>query len=143
MNTFAILLPLFLNLIYTFAIVLIGFRIKSISVQKGETDGRYFKAYHSQYKVSEKVRLIERHYDNQFQLPLIYYATVGILIALNLVNGVSISLVWAFFISRMMHAYFHLSNKNVYRRATAYAVNWSLLLGIWIYILATQWGISA
>lgn len=45
MNTFAILLPLFLNLIYTFAIVLIGFRIKSISVQKGETDGRYFKAY--------------------------------------------------------------------------------------------------
>lgn len=133
-----IIMPMAINVFYTFFLILISFHVKKKSIIAGETDGKYFKVYHSQFNVSDSVRLVERHYDNQFQLPILYYITGALFIALKIYDPLTVALMWLFLLTRIVHAYFHLQNRHILRRAGAYAAGWAVICTMWGYLVFTE-----
>ncbi len=79
----------------------------------------------------DRERRVSNAFDNQFQLPVLFYA--GCAIALYLGAGwLEVLLGWAFVASRYVHAYIHVTDNHVIRRFTAYVTGLGLLIVLWI-----------
>src|SRR3990172_375355 len=62
------------------------------------------------------LRQIGGSYENQFELPVFYYAALALMLATGLADGVAVVLSWAFVATRILHSYIHVgSNVLVFR----------------------------
>ncbi len=107
-------------------------RVKSI--RAGETSRKYFKALMGDLP-PEKVVVVGRHYDNQFQLPMLFFITCVLHIQIGMVNLVTVILAWAFIASRVAHSFILLGSNVLSKRVAAFAFGWLLVLLLWIQIL--------
>ncbi|MEO5805080.1 MAPEG family protein [Devosia sp.] len=82
-----------------------------------------------------KAKLLSNNFDNQFQLPVLFY--VGAL--LSLVAGgtgwVEIVLAWLFVLLRYVHAAIHISTNRVHRRFAAYTAGLAVLGLLWLWLV--------
>lgn len=77
-----------------------------------------------------------RHYDNQFQVPLLFL--VSCVAPLHLHAGrdvLAVCLSWGFIVSRLLHTAVHLGTNNIVHRLMAYALGWLLLMALWLRLL--------
>lgn len=82
----------------------------------------------------EHERKLSNAFDNQFQLPVLFYAA-AILALLFTATWLEALLAWAFVVSRIVHATIHVTTNNVVRRFYAYAVGFALLSLFWLDLL--------
>lgn len=89
----------------------------------------------------EKEQKVANAFDNQFQLPVLFFA--GAVIALNF-GPIWIESILAllFVASRFVHAIIHVTTNNVVRRFWAYSIGFALLAAFWL-ILAGRFTIVA
>jgi hypothetical protein len=80
----------------------------------------------------DEVRKFSNNYDNQFQLPMLFYALLPLMILLVKVDRFTVVLAWLFIASRIVHSLIHTGNNDVVRRFQAF------LFGF--VVLATMWG---
>lgn len=81
-----------------------------------------------------KARLLSNNFDNQFQLPVLFY--VGALLALYAAPGwLEAGLAWLFVASRYVHAYIHVTHNRVIRRFMAYAAGLAILALFWLWLV--------
>ncbi len=76
--------------------------------------------------------------NNQFQLPVMFYALVAILLIIDQTNIVQVYLGWAFVISRFIHAGIHITKNDLNLRFGVY------LLGVFLltaFIFSVFWPI--
>jgi hypothetical protein len=132
MNT-AILLPVFVQIALTFGLLFwmgserIGAlrerRLHIRDIALGEPNW------------PERATQLQRAYQNQFELPLLFYA----LVAFALVTGHATTpltvLAWAFVISRLVHAFIHTTSNNVPQRFAAYCGGLAVLMLMWLWFL--------
>lgn len=79
----------------------------------------------------DREKQISNAFDNQFQLPLLFY--VGVFAALHFGPiWFEVLLAWLFVISRCVHAFIHVTDNHVIRRFWAYVVGLSLLCIFWL-----------
>lgn len=123
---------------YVFYIVLLGilnFITRLSSARKRQVHIKYFKTY--QGEAPESVITIGRHFDNQFQVPLLFMLTCLSTHVFGATNSLAIWLSWIFIGSRMAHTFIHLTSNNVSRRGVSYLFGVLCVLGMWINILFT------
>ena len=82
-----------------------------------------------------KARLLSNSFDNQFQLPLLFF--VGALAALHfgLLDWFIVGLAWLFVALRYVHAAIHVTTNRVYRRFAAYTAGLAVLALFWLWLV--------
>lgn len=82
-----------------------------------------------------KARLLSNSFDNQFQLPMLFF--VGVLLAL-LVGGsgwIEAALALLFVALRVVHAAIHVTTNHVFRRFAAYSAGLAVLALFWLWLV--------
>lgn len=106
---------------YFFYIVALGvfiFLTRKKALENKEVKMSYFKSYSSE--ATEELTVVQNHFNNQFQMPVVFMMVSLLSLQQETVNIVTVILAALFFVSRLAHSYIHLGNNNVLNRAKAY-----------------------
>lgn len=128
--------PMAAMVFYIFIIGTLTFRIRSKAVKANQLKLQYFKTHDlKNFEVPEIVVRYGRHFDNQFQMPILFLITL-VVASVFVPNQLSIfSLAWVFIVLRAAHSYIHLGSNHVLRRAQAYLASSLVIPILWILIL--------
>ncbi len=129
-----LLLPMAFYVFYIWLLGLFLLMGRISAVRKKEVPPQYFKALQG-FDLPEKLLNRTRHYDNQFQLPLLFFITCLVWLALNRSTPVVVGLAWAFVASRLIHSYVHLGTNNVIQRAASFVIGWVILAAMWVLLI--------
>ncbi len=79
----------------------------------------------------DDVRKLSNNYDNQFQLPVLFYAILPLLILLVKVDWLMVALAFVFVASRIVHSLIHTGDNVVLHRFRAFVVGFIALVAMW------------
>ncbi len=79
-----------------------------------------------------EIARIQNAYENQFELPVLFYALVALVLVTGHVTAILIGLAWLFVLSRIVHAAIHATTNNVPQRFAAYCVGLADLMLMWV-----------
>ena len=130
MSIQAILLPLFVQVALTFAL-LFWMAFARIGVIKRK-EAKMADIALGQPNWPPKVQQIGNSYHSQFQIPLLFYVLVALAILTKSADLLFVLLSWAFVLTRLLHAYIHTTSNTVRHRFNAFAVGAMILLAMWI-----------
>lgn len=82
----------------------------------------------------DKAKQASNTFDNQFQLPLLFYVGVGLAIFFG-PNLLEVGLAWVFAVSRWAHAFIYIVWNHVPSRATAFSFGFAALIVLWIDLI--------
>jgi hypothetical protein len=131
----AILFPVFVQMLLTFALLLAMGHGRVRAIGSGEVRASDIALDSSHWP--DETRKFSNCYSNQFELPVIFY--VLCLAALQTANAdyLMVLLAWVFVISRIVHAYIHTGSNVVPRRGAVFALGFLIVL-IMLVILAVR-----
>jgi hypothetical protein len=109
-----------------------------IAVRGGKVKIKYFRTYQSDSPETappERLVIVGRHYDNQFQLPLFFL--IGCLTAMVVGRATSLTtaFAWSFVASRLAHSFVHLGSNNILSRLATFVVGWGFVCAIWTQVV--------
>jgi len=84
----------------------------------------------------ERPTQISNAYDNQFQLPVLFYALVPLALITRKADLLFVVLSWIFVATRLAHAAIHTTSNNVQQRFMAFLAGAVVLLIMWIVFAA-------
>lgn len=125
-----ILLPLFIEVALTFALLFWTGSARVKSIRRGET--KFASIALGQPNWPAKVQQISNSYASQFQLPILFYLITVLAIVTRHADLLFVVLAWLFVLSRFVHAYIHTGSNNVPQRFNAFLVGLFVLLAMWI-----------
>lgn len=82
-----------------------------------------------------RARLLSNSFDNQFQLPVLFFVGALLTLYLGAVGWVETILAWAFVALRYLHAAIHVTTNRVVRRFLAYTVGLAVLALFWLWLV--------
>jgi hypothetical protein len=129
MTVQAILLPLFAQVALTFVLLGLTGYSRVSSVRRGETKVKDIAL--GQPNWPERITKIGNSYNNQFQLPVLFYAVVVLAYVLRKADLLFVILSWLFVATRLGHAYVHVTSNRVGRRFNAFAAGFAVLVVMW------------
>lgn len=106
------------------------FKVRANAVRSGQVSIKFFKT-HTGSLPPERVHVISRHYDNQFQAPLVFLIGGSVHLAMGSSNLFTVILAWSFIATRLAHSLIFLGRNNVLHRVSAFALGWVVLLIFW------------
>jgi hypothetical protein len=81
----------------------------------------------------DDVRKLANNYDNQFQLPVLFYAVLPLLIVTQTVDVTAVMLAWAFVAARIVHSLIHTGSNKVIRRFYAFLASFIAVAALWAW----------
>ena len=81
-----------------------------------------------------KAKLLSNSFDNQFQLPVLFFVGALVLLQLGLVGWADVLLAWLFVALRLTHALIHVTTNRVPRRFVVYTAGLALLTLFWLWL---------
>jgi hypothetical protein len=138
MTVQAILLPLFFEVILTFALLFWLAPLRAQDLNSGKT--RLDDIALRQPNWSQRSLQVAYSFSNQFELPVLFYVLTILAYMTHLAGVVFVVLAWIFVLFRYLQAYVHVTSNKVRLRgaffgiaALALALNW----GIYIFEVLT------
>jgi hypothetical protein len=125
------LTPVFVHVALVIALVIATGRGRVAAVQAREVRLKDIALDSSKWP--ERLRKLGNNYQNQFELPVLFYAGVALLIATGLADGVALVFAWAFVASRLVHSFIHIGTNNVVHRLYAFAAGLAALAALWLW----------
>jgi hypothetical protein len=125
-----VLLPVFVQVALTFVLLLLMATTRRASLTRGETKVRDIALGQSAWPA--KATQASNCYDNQFQVPLLFYVLVVLAWITKQADLIFVVMAWIFVLSRLVHAYIHTTTNHVPTRFNAFAVGVLVLLLMWI-----------
>jgi hypothetical protein len=126
-----VLLPVFVQIALTFALLFWMARTRTASVARGETKIRDIALGQSNWP--DQPTQISNCFNSQFQLPLLFYVVVLWAWVTRQADVVFVVLEWLFVLLRFGHAYVHTTSNHVPTRFKVFAIGMFVLLIMWIY----------
>jgi hypothetical protein len=114
--------------VFCVAAFMLASRLKAI--RRGELSVKYFKTYQGS-EPSDRLVLIADHYQNQFEVPMVFLVTCAALMAADAVSAATVGLAWFFVVTRFVHGWVHLGGNNVRHRLGAFGLGWLAILAMW------------
>jgi hypothetical protein len=125
-----VLLPVFVQVALTFAMLFWMGSVRTRSVSSGETKMRDIAL--GQQAWPTRTQQISNNYHSQFQLPLLFYVLVIFAWLTKMADLLFLVMAWIFVISRLAHTYVHTTSNHVPTRFKVFAVGVFVLLAMWI-----------
>lgn len=131
MNQTAILWPMIAHAGLVFAIyVLLGLRRRQ-AVGSGSARMSQFRENRDEPAESLFVR---NALENQFELPVLFYAVCLALQASGAVDALTLSLAWLFAVSRYVHSFIHVTSNRIRHRQPAFVVGFLTVIALWVLL---------
>ena len=124
-------IPMGIYVLYVICFFIYSFFCRVNAIKAGELSPFYYKDYQNKPEVPQKLIILERHMDHQFQVPTVFLVTGAVLLSMQVVSMVSVYLAWGFVISRFIHTYIHLGQNKILWRAGVYAIGGIMILSMW------------
>jgi len=83
----------------------------------------------------DRARQYGNNFSNQFELPVLFYVLVLAALHTGATNTLTVVLAWLFVLSRVLHAFIHVTSNHVRTRALVYTGGFLALIGIWLVIV--------
>jgi hypothetical protein len=80
----------------------------------------------------EPVEMPANNLRNLFEMPVLYFALVPLLLVTGQAGIVQIALAWAYVVLRALHSWIHVAARNVPRRFFVYLASCAVLSAMWI-----------
>lgn len=125
----SILLPLFVQVALTFALLFILGSGRVPLVSSGKVRGEDVTFDDRGYP--ERLRLVSNSLKNQFELPVLFYVLTILAMATRKTDLAFVLMEWVFVLSRIAHAYVHVTSPSLARRGLTYAVGGAILAIMW------------
>lgn len=90
--------------------------------ESGEAAMRYFRP----------VEMPANNLANLFEMPVLYFALVPLLIVTSQAGYAQVILAWLFVAARALHSYIHIGPKKVQPRFIVYLLSVAILMAMWI-----------
>jgi hypothetical protein len=82
-----------------------------------------------------QARLLSNSFDNQFQLPVLFYVAALLVLWSGGAGWAEVLLAWLFVALRYVHAGVHLTTNHVHRRFAAYTAGLVVLVLLWLWLV--------
>jgi len=76
-----------------------------------------------------------RNFNNQFEIPVLFYVVCTLYISLNIESLLAIVLAWGFVVLRFIHAYIHLTYNHILHRMSVFWLAFLSVMAMWINLL--------
>lgn len=129
-----VLLPLFIEVLLTFGVMFGMMYFRTSSLQRGETRLKDIALREPNWPV--RATQFGYAFANQFELPVLFYVLTILEIVTRHADLLFVLLAWIFVLTRVLHAWVHVTNNNVRVRGAFYGVGAIILVIMWvIYIV--------
>jgi hypothetical protein len=128
-----ILLPLFVQVALTFGLGFWLGGLRAPAVRRGDVRPRDVALREPNWP--KRTLQVGNAYQNQFEAPVLYYLLTVLAIVTKQADLLFVVLSWVFVLSRVVHAYVHVTDNHLGRRGA--------LFGIGAIVLAIMWLIFA
>ena len=131
MNGEAIFWPVLAQMALTFAIYgVMSFR-RMGSIRDGKAKAADFRIPNVEPEASATVA---RNLINQFELPVLFYAACMMLFVLGAAGQFAVLVAWLFALSRMAHAYVHVTSNRLRFRRPLFMASFVFTLALWAMV---------
>jgi len=120
----SILFPMLAHIGWVFLLYVWLTIARQRAVQRGEVEYGSFARGEEPHEVAR----ITRNLANQFELPVIFYAVVVLLVATNNVTSVDIIAAWVFVAGRVIHTLVQTLTDNVPLRGQVFLINFAAVV---------------
>lgn len=131
MNQNIIFYPLLAMVLLTF---LVGIKVLLSRIKAVKQDGmnpHYFSLNRGS-KQPEYLIKISQHYENLFELPMLFYTVTIIIYSTHSVDHLYIVLATLFVIIRYLHAYIHITYNHLSHRRNIFLIGTIILATMWL-----------
>jgi hypothetical protein len=133
MSIQAILLPLFIEVILTFALLMWLGVVRRKDLSGGATRPSQIALREPNWPTP--TLQVAYSFSNQFELPLLFYVLTILEIITRHADFIFVVLAWIFVLSRLGQAYVHTTSNNVFRRGLIYGIGALALMAMWIIFM--------
>ena len=132
MSVQAIFAPIFVLAVLTLVLMFWMGHLRVGAIRRGETRIRDIALGEPNW--STRPTQAANAFDNQFQLPVLFYVLVLIAHLTKLADFLFVILAWLFVATRLIHAVIHVTSNRVSQRFFAYLVGAIVLLIMWVMV---------
>jgi hypothetical protein len=130
----AMLVPVFLLVVLTFALWLRMSLLRRSYLRRGVLPEDYLRSYQAT-NLPGDLAVTERHFSHLFQVPILFYVAAVILYAAESVDRSALVLAWVYVAARYAQCAVHLTYNNPAHRGVAYGLGWIVILCLWAKLL--------
>ncbi|MEM6650584.1 MAG: MAPEG family protein [Pseudomonadota bacterium] len=128
----SIFIPLLLQVGLTLILMPMVARLRTKEIKA--TPGLFKKAALDNKVYSDNALKIANNYDNQFQLPVLFYVACLLALMSGTTGVLAGIFAWGFVLSRIGHTIIHTTTNNLLRRFQTFALGLTLLIGFWTVV---------
>ena len=136
MNQTLILYPMLALMGWTFVVLLMMGGRRIGAVQAGRVHVREF-ALGESAAVPADVTIVNRHYMNLLEIPMLFYAVSIVFYVTGRADAVALALAWTYVALRLAHSSVHLTYNRLFHRLLTFASSNFALMGLWGWLLYT------
>lgn len=126
--------PMSLMVLLTFIIGFLTVKVRFASVKKGDVKAKYFKLMAGQ-DVPEIITKTSRNFNNQFEVPVLFYVVCTLYISLGIESVVAVCFAWLFVALRFIHSYIHITYNHILHRMSVFVAAFLCVIVMWINLL--------
>lgn len=127
-----LVLPLLLHVLLTLLVGMQTLRLRIATARKGEVDLKRMAVDVGAWPAH--VRQWSNNFDNQFQVPMLWYAATAVVLGLHVQDMVFVALSWIFLAARLAHTVIHTGSNMVLRRLAAFLVSFAAVVLMWAWV---------
>jgi len=132
MQYVGILLPTFALVALIFIVWLTLFVQRMGHIRRNPPRSEDFATGASAMRYFEPVEMAANNLRNLFEMPVLYFALVPLLMITHHANHLQVLLAWIFVVLRALHSFIHIGPKKVQPRFMVYLASCIVLSAMWI-----------
>lgn len=133
LTTRLLVLAIAAQVLLTFAILILMGRERVPRIMSGEVAMADVAVERTAYPL--RARLFSNNFDNQFQLPVLFYLAALLALWSGTVGWVEVVLAWLFVALRYAHAAIHTTSNSLLPRFSAYTAGMVVLIVFWLWLV--------
>ncbi len=131
MTPTAIFWPVIAQVALTYAIYALISRRRIAAIKAGDASVSQFRENQNEPPQS---RFVRNNLENQFELPMLFFAACIIAFVIGSAGLAMIALAWVFVLSRIGHAYVHVTTNRIRHRRPLFITGFLALAAMWAQI---------
>ena len=129
---FGILWPTFVLVALVFVVWVTMFYQRFQHMKRNPPRASDFATGSEAMRYFEPVEMPANNFRNLFEMPVLYFALVPLLLITHHANHIQVILAWLYVIFRIVHSFIHIGPKRVQHRFFAYLLSCAVLSAMWI-----------
>jgi hypothetical protein len=130
MSVQAVLFPLFVEVALTFVLLVCTGRVRTATISSGQVQVGDIAL--GQQNWPARPTQFANAYKNQFELPVLFYVLTILAWITRQADLLFVILAWVFVLTRLAHAYVHVTSNRLRNRFALFAAGFFVLVVMWV-----------